>query len=80
MNSARFIQQHRILRLSKAHFPWKVLLVQENILFQCADFSVVLMLYRLAIIFFETSNSSQLIFLLSEDNKNTNKIVIMIIV
>jgi len=50
-------------------------------LFQCADFSVFLMLYLLPILLFETSKSSQLIiFLLSEDNKNTNKIVIMIIV
>ena len=39
------------------------------------------MLYLLPILLFETSKSSQLIiFLLSEDNKNTNKIVIMIIV
>jgi hypothetical protein len=49
-------------------------------LFQCADFSVVLMLYLLPILLFETNKSSQLIFLLREDNKNTNKILIMIIV
>jgi len=38
------------------------------------------MLHPLLILLFETNKSSQLIFILREDNKNTNKIVIMIIV
>ena len=38
------------------------------------------MLYLLSILLSETNKSSQLIFLLREDNKNTNKNVIMIIV